>query len=95
MLRMLFVQVLLLVVLCAPQAIQKIDITFRPFRSGTPVEDAVKSFLYNIDILLAFIASGMPFYIYTLAGGTIFRKAFTDLMHTTWQMIRRRFSSMR
>ena len=91
MVRMLFVQVLLLVVLCTPQAIQKIHITFRPFRSGTPMEDAVKSFLYNIDILLAFIASGMPFYIYTLAGGTIFREAFTNLMQTLFRKMRNMF----
>jgi hypothetical protein len=78
--RMLLVQVLLLVLLCIPQVIQKFHLTFRPFRTVSKLDDAIRTFLYNITLLLAFIASGIPFYIYTLAGGTIFRKTFLDLI---------------
>ncbi|CAF0846662.1 unnamed protein product [Adineta ricciae] len=81
LLRMLFVQVLFLIVLCVPQAIQKFYSTVRPFGTGSADEDAVKTFLYNIELLLAFIASGMPFYIYTLLGETIFRKVLLALLH--------------
>jgi hypothetical protein len=81
LLRMLLVQVVFLVILCLPQAIQKIHITVHPFGSGSELDDTIKKFLYNIEVLMAFIASGMPFYIYTLTGGTIFRKTFFDLLH--------------
>ncbi|UJR32771.1 hypothetical protein I4U23_020231 [Adineta vaga] len=81
LLRMLFVQVVFLIILCVPQAIQKIYITVRPFGSGSEAEDAMKTFLYNIELLLAFIASGMPFYIYTLSSGTMYRTALIDLTH--------------
>jgi hypothetical protein len=77
---MLLVQVLLLVLLCIPQVIQKFHLTFRPFGTVSKLDDAIRTFLYNITLLLAFIASGIPFYIYTLTGGTVFRKAFLDLI---------------
>lgn len=82
LLRMLLVQVLFLIVLCLPQAIQKLHITVRPFHSGSELEDAVKTFLYNIEILLAFIASSMPFYIYVLTSGSMFRKALLNWIRT-------------
>jgi hypothetical protein len=82
LLQMLLVQIILLIVLCIPQVIQKFYITIKPLGSGPKLEDVIKTFLYNIELLLAFIASGMPFYIYTLAGGTIFRRAFIDLIQT-------------
>jgi hypothetical protein len=87
LLRMLLVQILLLIILCVPQALQKLYITLRPFGSGSELEDAINTFLYNIDILLAFIASGMPFYIYTLAGGSIFRNASMNLIQTVVRKI--------
>jgi hypothetical protein len=72
--RMLLVQIFLLIFLCIPQVIQKFHLTFRPFGNVSKLDDAIRTFLYNITLLLAFIASGMPFYIYTLTGGTVFRK---------------------
>ncbi|CAF4284862.1 unnamed protein product [Rotaria sp. Silwood2] len=91
LLRMLIIQVLLLTMLCIPQAFEKFYITFEPLGSGAALEDAIKLFLYNTEILLAFIASSMSFYIYTLAGGSIFRKAFMGLMRTVKQKITRQF----
>ena len=88
LLRMLLVQIIFLVILCLPQAIQKFHITFQPFGSGSALEDEIKTFLYNIEILLAFVASGMPFYIYTLTGGTIFRKALMDLIGAIKQKVK-------
>ena len=78
--RMLLIQIVLLIILCVPQAIQKFHVTFKPFDSESKFEDAVRHFLYNITLLLAFIASGMPFYIYTLAGGKVFRQTFFDFI---------------
>jgi hypothetical protein len=90
--RMLLVQIVFLILLYIPQAFEKFYITFKPFGSGSELDDAIKTFLYNIELLLAFIASGMPFYIYTLAGGSIFRKAFIDLIRPVIRKITCRFN---
>jgi len=86
--RILLVQILLLIFLCIPQVIQKFHLTFRPFRTISKLDDAIRTFLYNITLLLAFIASGMPFYIYTLTGGTVFRKTFLGLMRNAISRMR-------
>ncbi|CAF1184131.1 unnamed protein product [Adineta steineri] len=88
LLRMLLVQVILLVIFCVPQAIQKIYISFKPFASVSKEEDALNHFLYNIEVLMAFIASGMPFYLYTLCGGTVFRRASTHFIKTIQKKIK-------
>ncbi|CAM4829184.1 unnamed protein product [Rotaria magnacalcarata] len=80
LLRMLIIQILLLVLLSIPQPIQELYITLKPLGSGSEYENAVQVFLYNIELLIAFIANGIPFYVYTLAGGEIFRATFLDLM---------------
>jgi hypothetical protein len=87
LLRMLLVQVLLLIIFCIPQVIQKFYITFKPFGSVNYRLDAINYFLYNIEVLLAFIASGIPFYLYTLSGGVLFRKASMDLIKKIYQKI--------
>lgn len=89
LLRMLLFQVVLLIIFCIPQAIQKFYISLRPFRQEATIEDVVKRFLYNLELLMAFIASGMPFYLYTLSGGTIFRRAsmnFVQLVHQKFKL---------
>ncbi|CAF1200293.1 unnamed protein product [Rotaria sp. Silwood1] len=91
LLRMLIIQILLLTILYIPQAVEKFHITFKPFDSDSELADAIKVFLYNIEILLAFIASSIPFYVYTLAGGSIFRNAFMGLIRAVKQNITRRF----
>jgi hypothetical protein len=84
---MLLVQVILLIIFCIPQAIQKFYITFKSFDSVSRREYAMNHFLYNIEVLLAFIASGMPFYLYTLSGGTSFRRAAIDFMKIIQQKL--------
>ena len=79
LLRMLLVQVTLLIIFCIPQAVQKFYITFNLFLTVNERAEALSQFVYNIEVLLAFIASGMPFYLYTLSGGTVFRKASRKL----------------
>ncbi|CAF0838913.1 unnamed protein product [Rotaria sordida] len=85
--RMLLVQVLLLTIFCIPQAIQKFYITFKPHNLLSKQEDALNHFLYNIEVILAFIASGMPFYVYTISGGTVFRKASKDFMKEVYRKL--------
>ena len=88
LLRMLIFQMIFLILLCLPQAVQKLHITIHPIGYGSPMDDSIKRFLYNIDILLAFIASGMPFYINTLAGGVVFRNACIDLMQNALEKLK-------
>lgn len=85
LLRMLFIQIILLISFCIPQAIQKFYITFRSFERMSRQETILNHFLYNIEVLIAFIASGMPFYLYTLTGGTIFRRASFEFIQETRQ----------
>ncbi|CAF0831487.1 unnamed protein product [Adineta steineri] len=81
LLRMLFVQVIILTILTLPLSIQKLYSTISS-ENISPVEDAIDMFVYNMAILLYCISNGMPFYIYTLCGGTIFRKALSDFIQT-------------
>jgi hypothetical protein len=90
LLRMLLLQVSLLIIFCIPQTIQKFYITFKPFGTVSKREEAINHFLYNIEVLLAFVASGMPFYLYTLAGGIIFRRASMDFIRTIQQKLTHR-----
>ncbi|CAF0978408.1 unnamed protein product [Rotaria sp. Silwood1] len=87
LLRMLLVQVLLLTLFCTPQAAQKFYISLKPFYILSEREDAINIFLYNIEVILAFVASGMPFYVYTISGGTVFRRASTDFMKKVYRRL--------
>jgi hypothetical protein len=77
--RMLFLQVILLMCLTLPQTIHKLYLTLIVDEQTSEVKFALNQFLYNFDSLLSYIASGMPFYIYTLTGGKVFRKALKKL----------------
>ncbi|UJR14308.1 hypothetical protein I4U23_001303 [Adineta vaga] len=87
LLRLLLVQALLLVIFCTPQAIQKFYITFQSIDSYDNWKTVFHSFLYNIEVLLAFMASAMPFYLYTLADRSIFRREFFALARTLYQKL--------
>ena len=79
LLRMLILQILLLLIFCIPQAVQKFYLTFHSFSSALELQIAINRFVYNLEVLLAFIASGMPFYLYTLSSRTVFRQALFNL----------------
>jgi hypothetical protein len=79
LLRMLFLQIPLLLIFCLPQAVQKFYLTFHSLSSASELQIATHRFLYNLEILMAFIASGMPFYLNTLTSGTVFRRALFNL----------------
>jgi hypothetical protein len=81
---MLLVQVICIVALTFPQAIQKVYSTMVLY-IDSPTESAlrtaIENFIFAFVVLLTNIASGLPFYIYTLSGGSVFRNAF-------WQVLR-------
>ncbi|CAF0862595.1 unnamed protein product [Rotaria sordida] len=81
---MLLVQVTFIVVLTFPQAIQKLYATITlDFNSSSKsiLQIAIEDLIFNFVVLLTYLANGLPFYIYTLSGGNVFRNA-------CWQLIR-------
>ncbi|CAF0755402.1 unnamed protein product [Adineta ricciae] len=75
----LFVQIVFLVVLTTPQAIEKFYTTLTIYQIKSDLHVAINNFIYNFALLLTYLASGMTFYIYTLSGGNTFRNALFDL----------------
>jgi hypothetical protein len=82
LLLMLFVQVLLMFVLTVPFALSKIYTSITRNTPKSPLRNTIETFIFNLFLLFLNIASGMPFYIYTLNGGSLFRKTLFDLMKT-------------
>jgi hypothetical protein len=82
LLTMLLVQVTLLFLFTCPHAIEKVYSSFASSPPSPSLQDSIENLLFNVFTLLAFIASGMPFYIYTLTGGSLFRKGLIDLVKT-------------
>jgi hypothetical protein len=72
-------QIILLTLLTLPQAIEKIYTTSTMNTNKSLLHTTIDKFIYNIVLLLSYIASGMPFYIYTLSGGSVFRNALFNL----------------
>ena len=84
---MLFIQILLLCVFTLPQAIQKLYSTLTANQILTPLNTAINNFVFNFVLLLTYFANGMPFYIYTLSGGTVFRTALKQLIQNIRQKL--------
>lgn len=87
LLRMLFLQVAILFLFASPHSVQKVYTSFTPSVPAQSLAFVIQNLIFNIFTLLAFTSSGMPFYIFTLAGGSLFRKACFDLMKTVGQRI--------
>jgi len=87
LLRMLFVQVTLLCLFTCGHAIQKAYSSIVSNSPTPPLQSAIDNFIFTIMTLLNFTASGMPFYIYTLSGGIVFRKALIELIKTAGRKI--------
>ncbi|UJR17597.1 hypothetical protein I4U23_004493 [Adineta vaga] len=80
LLTMLFVQVLSLLIFTLPLAISKLYTTVTRETVKSALQNSTENFTFNLFLLFIFIASGMPFYLYTLSGGHVFRKALFALM---------------
>lgn len=77
---MLFVQILITLVLMLPIALSKIYTTITSNTPKSALRSSIESFLFNFFLVPGNVASGMPFYIYTLSGGSVFRKAVLSLV---------------
>ncbi|CAF0986646.1 unnamed protein product [Adineta steineri] len=78
LLLMLLIQVILLTLFSLPQAIQNLYSHITQYEAESPLNTAINDFVFNLFFLLTYVTNGIPFYIYTLCGGTIFRKALRD-----------------
>ncbi|CAF3666115.1 unnamed protein product [Rotaria sp. Silwood1] len=82
---MLLVQIIILFILSIPLCSQKLYSAIVADRTSSALQDGIDDLTYNLAQLLHFLANGMPFYIYTLAGGKVFRKAlfkfFVNISH--------------
>ena len=72
---MLFIQVLLTFLLSFPIAAFKIYSLITRNTLKSPLQRSIENFVFNILLLLYYVGLGMPFYIYTLSGGDVFRQA--------------------
>lgn len=74
----LFIQIILLTIFTLPQVIDKFYMTLTSNQEKSLLHLTIDKFIYNFVLLLTYVASGMPFYIYTLCGGSIFRIALMN-----------------
>lgn len=77
---MLLVQISFLSLFTLPQAIEMIYLTITSSQSKTLFQRTVENSIFSFVLLLTYLASGIPFYIYTLSGGRVFRDAFHNLL---------------
>lgn len=87
LLKILLIQVILLILLTCPHALEKVYSSFAPNPPIQSLESTIKNFILDFLTLLTFVASGMPFYVYTLSGGSAFRNALLHVLKTFIQKI--------
>ncbi|CAF1272592.1 unnamed protein product [Rotaria sordida] len=86
LLKMLLIQVILLTLFILPLVLEKIySMLIRP--NKFPLEAAIDSLVYNIALLLCYLTNGIPFYIYTLFGRSVFRNVLLDLFRKIAQKL--------
>ncbi|CAF1552902.1 unnamed protein product [Rotaria sp. Silwood1] len=91
LLAMLLIQISFLILFTLPQVIEMIYLTITRNHFKTSSQKELENSIFTFVLLLTYLASGMPFYIYTLSGGRVFRQAFLKIIrHMIQQMIGRR-----
>ncbi|CAF0931024.1 unnamed protein product [Adineta steineri] len=78
----LFIQIIFSTILTIPQGIEKLYTTLTMNQMKSSLNITIDKFIYNFVLLLTYLASGMPFYIYTLSGGNTFRNELMELFRT-------------
>jgi hypothetical protein len=79
---MLLIQVFLMLLLTLPLAIDKLYSTITRNVPKSTLQNTIENIIFNICLLLLNVSCGMPFYIYTLSGGSVFRRALFGLLET-------------
>ncbi|CAF0965882.1 unnamed protein product [Adineta ricciae] len=84
---MLLVQISFFALLTVPQAFQQIYSTMTRNNGKSSLQITIENAVFSFVILLSYLASGVPFYIYTLCGGRVFREAFFVFLRRIKQII--------
>lgn len=79
LLLMVFVQVIFLALFTLPLSVHRLYATLTMNVSKSPLQSMIEEFIYQIALICTFLATGMPFYVNTLSGGSVFRKAIISL----------------
>ncbi|CAF0735774.1 unnamed protein product [Adineta steineri] len=69
---MLFIQVLIILIFTLPLALSKLYSTITRNVPKSALRNTIENFIFNLFLLFLNVASGIPFYIYTLSGGNVF-----------------------
>jgi len=77
---MLLVQISVFILFTFPQAIEMIYVTLTRNTSKSLLQNTIEKSIFTFCLLLTYLSSGMPFYIYTLTGGCMFRQAVFRLI---------------
>lgn len=80
LLMMLIAQVILYTLFAFPFVIQRVYSTVTLYQNKSDFHNALESCLYNLLLLFSFIANGIPFYVYTLTGGEVFRREISNML---------------
>jgi hypothetical protein len=89
LLKMVCVQVLFLILCTAPYTIYKLYSTLTPVATSKSVlQNTIERLLFNLCTNLTYLATAMPFYIYTLCGGKLFRDELLSVMKDIYQKLR-------
>ena len=71
----------LLFIITLPQAIERLYTAFNG-SFDSKLHATIDMFIYNIVLLFTYLASAMPFYIFTLTGGSLFRKVLLNTIQS-------------
>jgi hypothetical protein len=77
---MLLVQICVLTLFTFPQVIEMIYLTITTNQLKSSLQNTIEKSIFTFSLLLTYLASGMPFYIYTLSGSRVFRQASFTLI---------------
>ncbi|UJR07265.1 hypothetical protein I4U23_011553 [Adineta vaga] len=90
---MLCVQTTFVILFSLPQAIFSLYTLIGQGGTKSPVTNIISVLLLNLFVQFTYITNGMPFYVYTLSGGTVFRKALFDGLRDVFRKMTCRCSS--
>ncbi len=86
---MLLFQIVILTLLSVPYIILEIYTSLTASQYKTPLQAAIVNFAFNFALLLIYLCGGIPFYIYTLCGGSVFRNTLLDIVKNAGRMMMR------
>ena len=77
---MLCVQVVLIMLFTLPLAIMRLYLRITTNIPKAALQRTTETFIFNLFLLFYYMTCGMPFYINTLSGGSVFRKALFSMV---------------